>query len=852
MEQYSSESSSPSSCSPKSPIDITVQGDLESAHTKEALTFSDCQELAKAVKDCSESLIKGSWVEVPDIRGKTPRFIPANFDSAKAFLRASVESLPRTKNRQSRGSVSDTPVTSRRVPNMGVCHGCHGPMGGGAHQGSAPGKNVCTFTHSLYCRGGIVEDVTWAPCPPGYTFNTDLDLANGTGFDSTLHTFQFQPGGLQNGMSSSTPEVGGHNPPLSQAAPPFVQVSQPVEQDLGQHGGNSQVSVSTYVNGAGGPLLPERRQLQKEFPTTERMASRIPLSDNIQEKIDNHRSENQIERNVGNKPVGDLDITGLRGNPLLRAEVEAVLESVVRDRIPSLAAHQSAGPVSTIPSCNYMAHVPTTHPLRSCSVTAPSNPTTAGPLPNFNPKPPMLQAAPTYVQGLAQHPQCSQYVVSQQHPSSGHAQPALHQDPLTGLVPPGMHQSHQLPRLSSQQSIWNNQSIQAQDVDFCYEWVTDSTGRRLLVRSRIPPLQPNQQAVTAYPNQQQPHQYVGAQSPQYKTEFRCSPTTGRQWTVQVPVKQPPTPKTPQTVLEWRINPITGERYQVPVLATGQHQVHVQTSHPLSQDQFNLLPQQVHQQVHQPAGNTSFVYQQQPPTSPDNSNLHHHDQPSNTSLSRQERVAGIVSLIEGGGGTRKASKVIDFSKKCPTKWAKSATLSNINLPLYAWGVIEELEATLSGREESLPSSTVLGKLRHLKNTLEVCCQNSSAQDFTGYGWTLAKDYSTKLNDEIEQGKTSWQEVPSEVKTSTLMSASMENPRPQQKFDPVKKPKATDDKRETCTTYNKCTVENKCEYEVANPSRTCQRKHECSWCKLHKNQSWKHQEWRCRNKGTSGSD
>ena len=138
----------------------------------------------------------------------------------------------------------------------------------------------------------------------------------------------------------------------------------------------------------------------------------------------------------------------------------------------------------------------------------------------------------------------------------------------------------------------------------------------------------------------------------------------------------------------------------------------------------------------------------------------------------------------------------------------------------------------------------GKIRHLKNTLEVCCQNSGATDFTGYSWTLAKDYATKLSDEIEQGKTTWQQLPSEVKTSTLMSATMENPRPVQRSDPKKI--KLDDKKDTCLTFNKCMTENKCDYEVANPTKTCQRKHECSWCRSNRNQSWKHQEWKCRNK------
>jgi hypothetical protein len=152
---------------------------------------------------------------------------------------------------------------------------------------------------------------------------------------------------------------------------------------------------------------------------------------------------------------------------------------------------------------------------------------------------------------------------------------------------------------------------------------------------------------------------------------------------------------------------------------------------------------------------------------------------------------------------------------------------------------------------MQGSVVLGKLRHLKNTLEVCCQNSTSNEFTGYGWTLAKDYAIKLSDEIDQGRSSWHDMQLEVKTSTLMSATMENPRPLPRNDPPPKRLKQDDKKELCTSYNKCTTESKCDYEVANPDKTCQRKHECSWCILKKNQSWRQQASRCRNKEANGS-
>ena len=52
-----------------------------------------------------------------------------------------------------------------------ICHGCHMHMGQGAHNGSAPGKNLCTLPHSVSCQGNIVEDESWKACPHGYVYH---------------------------------------------------------------------------------------------------------------------------------------------------------------------------------------------------------------------------------------------------------------------------------------------------------------------------------------------------------------------------------------------------------------------------------------------------------------------------------------------------------------------------------------------------------------------------------------------------------------------------------------------------------------------------------------------------------
>ena len=63
-----------------------------------------------------------------------------------------------------------------------TCHGCHRPLGDGAHQGSATGKNRCTLPHYFLCKGGIVDTISWKACPEDYIF--DPNLISAVGFES--------------------------------------------------------------------------------------------------------------------------------------------------------------------------------------------------------------------------------------------------------------------------------------------------------------------------------------------------------------------------------------------------------------------------------------------------------------------------------------------------------------------------------------------------------------------------------------------------------------------------------------------------------------------------------------------
>ena len=109
-------------------------------------------------------------------------------------------------------------------------------------------------------------------------------------------------------------------------------------------------------------------------------------------------------------------------------------------------------------------------------------------------------------------------------------------------------------------------------------------------------------------------------------------------------------------------------------------------------------------------------------------------------------------------------------------------------------------------------------------------------------------AVKVENEIDQKLTTWEDMTAGVRTATVLAAQMENPRKLEQ--PRKTPPARGGAKDTCTTYNKCTTVGKCDYELQYPDETCLKKHECSWCRANKGQSWNHQATRCKNKESAG--
>ena len=179
----------------------------------------------------------------------------------------------------------------------------------------------------------------------------------------------------------------------------------------------------------------------------------------------------------------------------------------------------------------------------------------------------------------------------------------------------------------------------------------------------------------------------------------------------------------------------------------------------------------------------------------------------------QHISYIQSLDKNS--TKKPSRVVDLAKLCPVKWAKNISSNNINLPLYILGAISELESSLSGRSSPMPDGELLGKMRHLKNIVEVCCLNSTSADFSTYGWAIAKDYALKVEDEVAQNLVNWGDMHYSVRT--LVLAQMDYTC--QSFSKNSKTKDTEMAKVVYTTYK---TKGKCEFEVIHPDKTCKKK------------------------------
>ena len=302
-----------------------------------------------------------------------------------------------------------------------------------------------------------------------------------------------------------------------------------------------------------------------------------------------------------------------------------------------------------------------------------------------------------------------------------------------------------------------------------------------------------------------------------------------------------------THLEWRVNPITGETFQVYVPSSPKDM-----SVGRSNRQQLRHPAEGNKSVSFSLGETAggeFLHSHQT-TQLQDAHTKVHSSTNGQAYTNTPAIPGILSLDKSN--KKRDSRTVEWAKNCLVKWAKSTNNTSINFPLYVWGSLAEIEASLSGRCQKLSEGETLGRLRHLKNIAEVCCLNSASSDFSSYGWTIARDYACKVEDDILLGHLSWPDMQPGVRTSSLVAAQMDCPRMYNKPTSKTEQKQSDKEKSSCTTYNSCLTKGKCEYEVKYPDKTCQRRHECLFCKTNFGQSFKHQSWDCRKKEAASNN
>ena len=688
-----------------------------------------------------------------------------------------------------RNSVESLTVKMQRIH---ICHGCHATLGNGTHQGSAIGKAKCIFPHSVLCKGGISENESWRACPEGYIFNPDVDIQSYSGFTETLDPSGFHPGILRR----STPAGSSHS---LEDQNTVLQI--PILQ-----------SQPSQVDGAGSITNDESERLDRlrRQASGEGARARTNL---VNENTSNSSGPAQVQNNQGSN-IGTDDLP-----PHILAQIQDF-------RSRNQASNQAVDrPVSDF----NIGHLRSNQGLRE-QVEVGMN--------EIRQQIPSLAAAPSA--NLGSHMNQDSQLQSlrnindyerrmDQRNEKQHSTPYYYQRNVQFV------ENNQLrtPFNSQGQSNRNSTHVQISPERDYYHHQNSHREKRFEYRCSPTSGRVWQVEVPIGPDHQD-------QTP-YKIEYRCSPTSGRVWKERIPLS--PLPRQSYH-LEWRIHPHTGEAYQieVPSLNSQTHLPKEDDRHPLNYSRpIHGRSDIGFPSTHASAPKATLQSVQQQYTTLQDQNGQQH-------AYRNGDVTGISRL--GKNNTKKNSKMVDLARLCPVKWAKTTTSNTINLPLYTWAIVSELESSLSGRGDQFSEQEMLGKIRHLKNVAEVCCLNSNSTDFSSYGWAIARDYALKVEDEVAQGLASWSEMHHGVRTNSLLLAQMDCSR--QSFQKTAKTRESDKDKLVCTTYNKCTTKGKCEYEVTNPDRTCQRKHECSWCRSNLGQSYKHQAIECnKRKEATGS-
>ena len=767
-----------------------------------------------------------------------------------------------------------------------VCHGCHGPVGGGAHVGSATGKNHCRFLHSSTCQGGIVEDESWRACPPAV--QTDMLqsslVSNGQTMEDDLLRFQRQANG--EGVRERHPGMvytGNTEPNSPLPVPMFSTQSQEdlpqslpsdIEAEVVALRARNQQAQAAALMGDKKLTIDEVRKIpgMKEIVSDKMVGfqEKIPalsaaLTPSIPSKESQHTVSDQVpgpdELEVAQSEYSELLAQQQQVSEALQAAQQTAEQQQQQVFVTQHLQQQSQVPEQQ-QSTQYQSP-PGFQPGQNGNTPHNSLNLKNGSL-DFQRELQLQQREQQRLQDALelQKQQYRALLVQQQQQASflaAQKQKFEQEQAAAKLREQKERNARVAAELKTAQQELANLHLK-QSIGSHLPQARQSYARPVapapVIRPSVCVATPSQPALVmntpTVGDIQFTPEYDFYRRPDgsiYKVLRQSSipPSTGYQPSSAPEVSQRLNSASGSAFYEWRMDQTTGVSYQVLVQPVHQKQQNRQSQQ--CPQEFQAQNGQSHSsqfEQHFPQSQ-SFPSPQFAQSMGQSGNQASGVSGSTVAQQLKEKVAGIVNLVESGGEPKKF-KLLDHVRSCPAKWAKKVTLENMNLPVYGYGITAELTASLSGRAPAMSPEVLLAKIQHLQNTFTVCCLNTTEKEFSNYGWVLARDYAMKVQDRVSQNLASWETLSSEVQTSDLVASQMEFPRPVEKKE--KEKKKEEERKQTpwnaCKTWNTCTTDRKCQYEVDHPDKTCKLKHECSSCRSSLNQSHKHQAWKCPNK------
>lgn len=201
---------------------------------------------------------------------------------------------------------------------------------------------------------------------------------------------------------------------------------------------------------------------------------------------------------------------------------------------------------------------------------------------------------------------------------------------------------------------------------------------------------------------------------------------------------------------------------------------------------------------------------------------------------------------------KQLKAFEFAATGQFSYKHQLRQDNMNAITFAYGSFKHLEAARLGLIE-MNDDEFLARLRHLKNVYEVACLSSNLSSFTDNAWQVAREYDTRVVNDIESGAKTWSTLSKGLETDAIYCANQIVDLKNKAKKPAKDPKDPknprgdkDRKSKPCTTYNTHRSSEGCYWEHNNKGESCIFEHFCSWCKTNRDVKEKHKLFDCEHK------